>query len=175
MKFTFLSSAPIVYSRGFSLSYKLPISVSNVTSSEKSFLLPHPKLSSACSLKLSFSFIYNLTTWNCYLLFAYFYCLNTPTRGKFHQSRGLVCLVLQGPWLLTVAFALPSSAPIFPQLFILLAPSHPSCPSSNITFVERLPWPYVSCWSLLITLFFHQGLQSQAINGDCDWLSRKGV
>ena len=122
-----------------------------------------------------FHFIYNLTTWNCYLLFAYFYYLNTPTRGKFHQSRGLVCLVLQGPWLLTVAFALPSSAPVFPQLFILLAPSHLSCPSSNITFAERLPWPYVSCWSLLITLFFHQGLQSQAINGDCDWLSRKGV
>ena len=95
--------------------------MSNVPSSEKSFLPPSaPSKIILCLQPVTlFHFIYNITTWN----YVTHYLptlnhLNTPTRGKFHQSRGLDCPVLQGPQLLTVTFALPSSARFSPAVHI---------------------------------------------------------
>lgn len=146
MKFTSLSKVSQSVLEGFSLSHELScMSLSNVIFSEKDFLPTLFKIVPSLQ-PITVSFIFFITLiiiWNyitCY--WPTFNCLNTPTRGKLHQSRGLVCLALcwtpssiQEP--LHILLQLQLSLP----LFILLALSHSSCPSSNITFSARPAWP----------------------------------
>lgn len=155
-----------MYSGDLSLSHKWPMSLSNVTSSEKPFL-PTPPIQNSPLPAAYFPFFITLHHHliSCYLLLPTFSCLNTPSRGKHCQGRGLVCLALCWASCSYKSLCTSSLSSTFPQLFILLASSHSSSPSSYSTFSKRPLWP-LHLKLVSSNYCFHQGLQLQAIKGD---------